>query len=1242
MKKILIFFIALFSAFISNATNYYVSNAGNDALAGTSEGTAWRTLAKVKTSFALFNPGDSIKLKRGDFFNETLTLGKGGNSLNPIVICAYGTGNKPVITGYKTLTGFSSYSGNIYKVYFPEGTAKLMNVSFDGKMTHMGRYPNPDGDTLRYEAFTSNTNIVDNNLPLIAQSGTWIGAELAIRKYQWVWDRAKITAQSGGNFTYGFTGLSINPGTQSLYRPSGAGYGYFFQNALRTLDQNGEWYHNPINDTFYIYSNTNINTRTVLASILDTGINVNNKNYITIDSVEVNGFNISGIFTSGSTGLSIKNSTVKNTGAIGIHTYNSSVINIDNNFIDSSLATGIQVASGSLSDVTIKNNFVNNSFVFHGMGDYNNDPYCMRGISAYVNTNLTVKFNKVYNSGYSGVTFNGSNVYIDSNDIRYATKLMGDNGPIYTFTGPLQNSNGTFNYGAASPVYTNRHIRGNKVVGSTGNKYATRVGDQDVWGNGIYLDGKTINVNVEGNFIDSCTRGAITTNNSVGVTIRGNTIVSRNFGIRLNTYRWGMFNNVSIKKNIFIIPDSTSYVLTFATDSIKNGSIANQLRATLSSDSNYIYSLNSNPYSFEGAGSNVLADHSIDAWRLFVQHDLKSVVIRNYPGYKINSLVGANKITNPFFNGSITGFTIFSGSQTWDNTNQIINGTLKVTVAGTTARSYGSPMSSIGNTAISDYIVRFKTKGIGYNGTVFTTFRRNTSPYPDITDRVKGSFGQNIKDHEVLLTASSISSARVSFYLDATSGVTYMDNVEVYQADVTKHNLSDSIIIVSNEAATKKAVVLNNKYVDAYGTEYQTEDSVGAYNSRIYFYKSAADVVNNVPPTVDAGANQTIKLPVNSVSLSGTANDSDGSISTARWFRVSGPANVVFSNINNLNTNATFTLVGTYVLSLTVKDNDNDSTTDVLTIIVEAQNILPIANAGIDKEIQLPVNSTVLNGSATDEDGTISTYLWTRISGPNTPTLSGSSSPDLTIGASGTTMIVGTYVYRLTVTDNDGGTDTDDVTIIVKPVNVIPTAQAGSNVTITLPINQVLLNGGGIDVDGTISKFKWANLSGGSLVIVNSDSASTMVTNLTEGTYTLTLIVTDNQDAESIADSITITVNPQVTPPANNPPVVNMNGNSVSIRLPLDSVYLNTTVTDSDGTIVSYLWSKVSGPSGAITIVNPTSEDTRIRGLKSGIYVFSLRVRDNLGAITTNYKIIYVYRSRSTTYFKSIYKFENN
>lgn len=97
----------------------------------------------------------------------------------------------------------------------------------------------------------------------------------------------------------------------------------------------------------------------------------------------------------------------------------------------------------------------------------------------------------------------------------------------------------------------------------------------------------------------------------------------------------------------------------------------------------------------------------------------------------------------------------------------------------------------------------------------------------------------------------------------------------------------------------------------------------------------------------------------------------------------------------------------------------------------------PVADAGVDQAITLPVNFVSLSASASfDPDGTITTYSWSKISGPSTYTI-GSPAAAATLVSS---LVQGTYVFQITVTDNGGASTSDQVTITVNPAPpVFPT-----------------------------------------------------------------------------------------------------------------------------------------------------------------------------------------------------------
>jgi len=186
-------------------------------------------------------------------------------------------------------------------------------------------------------------------------------------------------------------------------------------------------------------------------------------------------------------------------------------------------------------------------------------------------------------------------------------------------------------------------------------------------------------------------------------------------------------------------------------------------------------------------------------------------------------------------------------------------------------------------------------------------------------------------------------------------------------------------------------------------------------------------------------------------------------------------------------------------------------------------NLNPVVTVKATQTILLPIATATLTGSATDSDGTIKSYLWTKISGPSGATLANGTTTGLLLSK----LVAGTYVFRLTATDDDGGTGFADATLVVTTtlINQAPTANAGTDKTITLPASSTTLNGTGTDSDGTVSSYKWTQVSGPNTGIFNNASqAKPTISGLISGSYVFSLVVKDNLNKASLADKVTVKV----------------------------------------------------------------------------------------------------------------------
>lgn len=191
----------------------------------------------------------------------------------------------------------------------------------------------------------------------------------------------------------------------------------------------------------------------------------------------------------------------------------------------------------------------------------------------------------------------------------------------------------------------------------------------------------------------------------------------------------------------------------------------------------------------------------------------------------------------------------------------------------------------------------------------------------------------------------------------------------------------------------------------------------------------------------------------------------------------------------------------------------------LLTTVV---NQAPTVSSTLNHSITLPVSSTSLTATASDpESGTI-TYAWTKNSGPATFTIVSPTAATTSI----TGLVAGTYLFQIIVTDIGGLKDTAFTQVIVNaaaPVNAPPTVSAGTDATITQPLDSWQLNADATDSDGSIVSYLWTQISGPAATIDNTAIQNPTITLTTTGKRTFRVTVTDDLAATGY-DEVDITV----------------------------------------------------------------------------------------------------------------------
>lgn len=177
-----------------------------------------------------------------------------------------------------------------------------------------------------------------------------------------------------------------------------------------------------------------------------------------------------------------------------------------------------------------------------------------------------------------------------------------------------------------------------------------------------------------------------------------------------------------------------------------------------------------------------------------------------------------------------------------------------------------------------------------------------------------------------------------------------------------------------------------------------------------------APPVNQIP-TVNAGADATIQLPISSVVLNGSAVDSDGSIVAYKWSKIGG-GNAVIASPASAKTDVTGLAEGFYTFQLAATDNNNATSYDLVSITVKP-------GASNPSDISLPAGyvETYRNTFSTKEDLNPGNHNQQGLSKLNTVNFISSPSSFESIPASVSQGWRGEIQKEVSDTPVDGGID---------------------------------------------------------------------------------------------------------------------------------------------------------------------------------------------------------------------------
>ncbi|WP_198174800.1 right-handed parallel beta-helix repeat-containing protein [Spirosoma arboris] len=798
-------------------TTYYVASNGIDINNGRSISTPFQSLSRVNR--LILQAGDSVLFRRGDTFRGTLRIRQSGSKEHGIHFDAYGSGNKPILAGSEPLGNWSKAGTNRWQADCSTCDDQVTGIYANGLALPLGRYPNADAPNRGSSTVQSHvgTTQLTSKEPLTIN---WTGAEAVLFPAYWIIDRAKITGQIGNTLTLANSssyGLTDN-------------WGYYIQNHPATLDQNGEWYYDPVKATVQLYYDQgNPNDKTITATTADRAIDIANASFITIQNLHITQARTTNLFAENVSSIVLTNDDFTDAGEDGITVQGvGNTILIDRCTITNCNNNGLLI--GAYQNFTFRRSTIRHIGIVPGRGRSGDGQFT--GFQSSAADNVLIENNVLDSTGYHGFNI-GTNTIFRQNQLSNFCMTKSDGGGIYLWNG------------AQLPMHTIR-IESNiiqKGVGTFGGLSGTVLSGA----HGIYLDDCVEEANLVENTIFGCNGLGIYMHSINNVNVTRNTCFDNSLSqlILYQSSETCITRENNLQRNVLVAKTPQQGVSGYISSSNNLsgfGMMGHNYYARPFYDVSTIRAVYNN---------NVVADLSLPQWQTQFGQDLtsKSSPIA-YKEYTIKAL-SANKLVNSSYEHNQEAWETWSlygnGQAKWSNTNQSLG-------AGSLVLQFSQPSSQKDSymlaykqiqsvTKTKSYLIRFDAAS-STDKTVSVFIRQRQSPYQDLTRRYEFLVRSTPKSFEFAFTPSADEAdALLTFQLSEGGPPVSLNTISLQEAIIETVNPDDFIRIVYNPTTTDSIVTINSPYRDVKNHYYTQQVAVKPFSSVV--------LLRDLAPAVD-------------------------------------------------------------------------------------------------------------------------------------------------------------------------------------------------------------------------------------------------------------------------------------------------------------------------------------------------------------------------------------------------------
>ncbi|MBD3630504.1 right-handed parallel beta-helix repeat-containing protein [Cyclobacterium sp.] len=804
---------------------YYLSkNGGNDSLTGLDIANAWETVGKLNSDVTEpaqgLEPADAVRLDRGSEWEETLNLPtqNDGTQTDPIQLQPYGSGDRPVISGMKKLTGWTLVSGNIYELQ-DNGFVDSLFLLYNGVPKMKGRLPAigsaPPNDTLQYIS-AGTTTLEASNLPNIDYSGGEVVA--FVEKNDWIHDKSYISGRSGNVLTVaqasGYTGTRGQ---------------YYIENAIEALQADGDWMYSPSAKKYIIYSTVHPDTLDIYVPVRANNVNAVGNYYNTFDNIVFQGSHDIGFLAGSSFYNVFQNLLIRYQANIGMQLSTAKNSEVRNVTFENILNQGAEIINDSDFTVVEENIFRNIGMWlgYSGSGDGKGSALFFR---SQLDGGYVCRLNLFEDIGYLGIRFHGDDALVEKNIFRRYCMVKHDGAGIYTYGGA-----------PGASFYSNRIVRRNLLFDG-----GSRARDAVY---SIYIDDNSENVLIEENGIVRTRCAGYYNHNSNNIQFRNNIVYAADMGYFFaQDNLGGVISDNEVTGNVFVITSKNHQAARLISD---ENNISTFL--SLVDNNHYIVCCGQQivfATRYVSGGKTIYDNLTFAQWQA-LGHDVNSTVkYLNLPEYTI-AAEGANKFPgNSDFESGVTSVSIYhangTASATHDSTSKI-NGTgsLKCSIVSASANTTRVELSfrNLGTIEFAKkYVLRFKALAPGGHQSLVIYPRQTGSPYHRLGSEIYAIADDTVREFEFLLSGlSDDDNGAILIEMQAHQGDLFIDDFEFREVAADYTDLESHVKVFYNDQDSTEDIAIPGKWKDVNGTEYTNTISLTGFESIVLEYVSEAD-----------------------------------------------------------------------------------------------------------------------------------------------------------------------------------------------------------------------------------------------------------------------------------------------------------------------------------------------------------------------------------------------------------------